>query len=397
MGASDSPPLEHRQTAVRILAVLAIVLLNLFILLDLATYPEHLRLFIGLRLLLTAIVLGVLVHQHISRADHTTAHVFIMLVPTILVFALMSNLSGEGYASDYYVGVIYCMVVLMLFPVSTRTLTVLLVVMYATYSLCMHLLFPVPVQLRHLVENHMFMIGIGIIVTCSHWYISRLRERIELANLKNEALLLSILPRKVAEELKETNRAAPERFARVGILFADIVDFTPMAARLPPEELLELLNTIFSSFDNLAASHGCERIKTIGDAYMVACGVPNPVDHCTSAIADLALAMQEHISRVHRKGAGGLQLRVGINEGAVVAGIVGNTKFSYDLWGDAVNMASRMESHGVPGQIQVTPSVFERLRSDFAFRPRGTINVKGVGPMETYFLLARMSVQQNSG
>jgi class 3 adenylate cyclase len=268
-----------------------------------------------------------------------------MLIPVVLVFVIMSNTSGEGYRSDYYVGVIYCLVVMVLFPFPTRTLIVLQLAMYATYTLGMEFVFPVATERRYVVENHMFMLGIGVIVTCSHYYISSLRRRIEIANHKNEELLLNILPEKVVSELRESRSASPERFRRVSVLFADIVDFTPLAARIGASNLVAILNDVFSRFDELAKQHGCERIKTIGDAYMAACGAPQPNERCTHAIACMALDMKRCIKEVYREGGDSFSLRIGINEGEAIAGIVGHTKFSYDLWGDSVNLASRMEAH----------------------------------------------------
>ncbi|HEY0097941.1 MAG TPA: adenylate/guanylate cyclase domain-containing protein [Pyrinomonadaceae bacterium] len=220
------------------------------------------------------------------------------------------------------------------------------------------------------------------------------REQAYLAQLriereKSERLLLNILPSAIAERLKEAQGVIAESFTEATILFSDVVGFTQMSARITPVELVYLLNEIFSSFDELATRHGLEKIKTIGDAYMVAAGLPERRADHAEAMAEMALDMQAALAAFNRARGTTLNIRTGINTGPVVAGIIGTSKFIYDLWGDAVNTASRMESHSTPGRIQVTASTFERLRHAYLFEPRGTINVKGKGDMSTYFLLGR--------
>jgi adenylate cyclase len=220
------------------------------------------------------------------------------------------------------------------------------------------------------------------------------REQAYLAQLriereKSERLLLNILPSAIAERLKEDQGIIAESFTEATILFSDVVGFTQMSALITPVELVYLLNEIFSSFDELATRHGLEKIKTIGDAYMVAAGLPERRADHAEAMAEMALDMQTALAAFNRTRATTLNIRTGINTGPVVAGIIGTSKFIYDLWGDAVNTASRMESHSTPGRIQVTASTFERLRHAYLFEPRGTINVKGKGDMPTYFLLGR--------
>jgi class 3 adenylate cyclase len=169
-------------------------------------------------------------------------------------------------------------------------------------------------------------------------------------------------------------------------LFADIVGFTPLSAGLPPERVVAILDEVFSTFDALADEHGLEKIKTIGDAYMVAGGIPVPrEDHC-EAVADMALAMLAACAS-GRVAEAGIRLRAGIDTGPVVAGVIGRRKFIYDLWGDTVNTASRMESHGIPGSIQVTEAVHRRLCDRYRLEPRGTVDVKGKGPMATWVLI----------
>jgi guanylate cyclase len=203
---------------------------------------------------------------------------------------------------------------------------------------------------------------------------------------KSEALLVNILPRPIAERLKAETQTIADSFAEVSIVFADVVDFTPLAQRLLPAEMLGILDQLFSHFDALVERHGLEKIKTIGDCYMAAAGVPQPCpDHARRA-ARLALDMRDALGASAVADQPGLQMRIGINSGPVVAGVIGTKRFLYDLWGDAVNTASRMESHGTPGEIQITRATYELLKDDFVSTPRGTILVKGKGSMETWYL-----------
>ena len=209
---------------------------------------------------------------------------------------------------------------------------------------------------------------------------------------QTERLLLNILPLPIAERLKQDPSAIAEQFDEVSILFADIVGFTPLSARVKPTQLVNLLNEIFSSFDSLTEKHGLEKIKTIGDAYMVAGGLPLPKPNHAEAIAQMALDMQQAIARFQAKYSEHLQIRIGINTGSVVAGVIGSKKFIYDLWGDAVNVASRMESSGLPGKIQVTQETYERLKNRYQFEKRGQVAVKGRGEMTTYWLIGFSSL-----
>jgi class 3 adenylate cyclase/AmiR/NasT family two-component response regulator len=219
------------------------------------------------------------------------------------------------------------------------------------------------------------------------------RQQIETAlreeQQKSQQLLLNILPAAIAEKLIQGEDTCAERFEEATILFADIVNFTPVSAKLHPLKLVKLLNEIFSAFDRLAESFGLEKIKTIGDAYMVAGGVPLPRSDHAEAIMEMAIAMRREIRKFRGELSKPLQLRIGINTGTVVAGVIGLKKFSYDLWGDAVNVASRMESQGLPGKIQVTEATYLRLKDKYLFEEWGTVNVKGKGEMITYLVIGR--------
>jgi class 3 adenylate cyclase len=244
---------------------------------------------------------------------------------------------------------------------------------------------------REMVESIFFRqtMGAYVITFGLAFYALFATERAEAAlereHQQSESLLLNILPKVIADRLKERSDVIADAFDEVTILFADVVGFTPLSARLAPSELVALLNQLFSKFDRLADKYGLEKIKTIGDAYMVVGGIPVArIDHA-QAIASMALEMME----IARATESALSLRIGINSGPAIAGVIGIKKFAYDLWGDTVNTASRMESHGIPGSIQVSEATHQLLRDEFEFEERGRVDVKGKGWMNLYILRGR--------
>lgn len=229
---------------------------------------------------------------------------------------------------------------------------------------------------------------LGVTGTCFfllHYFV---RERDIAAAMvaaereRSERLLLNVLPEPIAERLKAGESVIADGASEVGVLFADIAGFTPLSETMAPEDVVRLLDEAFTVFDGLAAEHRLEKIKTIGDAYMAASGLLQRSARHAEDLAEMALAMQREVRRLR-----GLQLRIGIDIGPVVAGVIGRSKFIYDLWGDTVNTASRMESHGIPGAIQVTERAYARLAPAFEFEDRGVVDVKGKGPMRTYLLV----------
>jgi adenylate cyclase len=210
----------------------------------------------------------------------------------------------------------------------------------------------------------------------------------DAAQARVEALLLNVLPAEIAQRLQSDPNSIADHFDDASILFADVVDFTPLANRLDAREVVGLLDRLFTSFDELVDRYEVEKIKTIGDCYMVAAGVPRQRPDHAHALAGLALEMRECAKRCLPDGIDhDLRLRIGISSGPVVAGVIGRRRFLYDLWGDTVNMASRMESHGTPDEIQITRSTWELLRGDFVTEPIGLVDVKGKGEIETWRLV----------
>jgi class 3 adenylate cyclase len=222
--------------------------------------------------------------------------------------------------------------------------------------------------------------------------LERLYAEIGREKQKSDELLLNILPGDVADELKRTGQVEPVYYDSVTVLFTDFKDFTRIAAHLSPHQLIRELDHFFSAFDGIIERHGLEKLKTIGDAYMCAGGIPaanqsHPLD-AVRAAWDIQELMARELAERRRKGQPSWELRVGIHTGALMAGVIGNKKFAYDIWGDTVNIAARMESSGAPGRINISQSTYERVRAHFACEPRGKIAVKNAGEVDMYFVLA---------
>ena len=218
----------------------------------------------------------------------------------------------------------------------------------------------------------------------------KLERRLRNEHERAERLLLNVLPAKIAAQLKaQPGKTIAEEFTQVTALFADVVGFTPISAHLSPTEAVELLNELFTAFDRIATRYDVEKVKTMGDGYMVVAGAPVPRDDDCDAIAGMALDMRDWVENRTADDGIKLQVRIGISSGRAVGAVVGTTKFAYDRWGDTINVASRMESTGVPGRIQVAKPAYDRLADAYVLEPRGAIDVKGKGNTETWFLESR--------
>ena len=210
---------------------------------------------------------------------------------------------------------------------------------------------------------------------------------------ESERLLLNILPEAIAQQLKSEPGVIAERFESVSVLFGDIVGFTQLSEVLAPEHMVAWLNDVYSEFDALTQRHGVEKIRTIGDGYMAACGVPHAREDHAAAITRLALEMREHFADLPTVNGQRVEFRIGISSGPVVGGVIGTHKFQYDIWGDTVNTAARMESHGEPGRVHISSTTHDLIQTQFTFEPRGTIEVKGKGQMQTWFVEAEQDPQ----
>jgi len=250
---------------------------------------------------------------------------------------------------------------------------------------------PVPVQTAFFVLN---ICGVALTAYLLLQYAVRARDA---ALASSERLLLNILPKAIADRLKREEGRIAEAHEDVTVLFADVVDFTPFVERTEPARVVAVLDEIFSAFDRLAERHGLEKIKTIGDAYMVVAGLPAPRAGHVEAMAEMALDMLADLDRLCEPLGLDLAIRIGMDSGPVIAGVIGRHKFIYDLWGDTVNTASRMESSGLPGRIQVTAATYERLRDRYSFEERGEIDVKGKGRLKAYVLVGRRGEDASSG
>ena len=248
---------------------------------------------------------------------------------------------------------------------------------------------PVPAALPPTMVLAFLALNIGAVAFASFFLLATFARQREDAQARADGLLLNILPAEVAETLKVDRRRIARHYEQVSVLFADVVDFTPLAESLPPAGVVDLLDELFTEFDDLVERHGVEKIKTIGDAYMVAAGVPRERADHAHVLADLALEMAAVVDHHRRADGGAIRLRIGIASGPVVAGVIGRRKFIYDLWGDTVNVASRMESQGTPGRIQITEATCALIRDAFDCEPRGEIEVKGKGAISTWYLLGR--------
>jgi len=236
----------------------------------------------------------------------------------------------------------------------------------------------------------LFALNIAGIGSLTFGALSYFRMQRDAAERRSEELLLNVLPEPIAARLKRGQEPIADHYDDISVLFADLAGFTVRSAHETPAATVAVLNEVFSVFDDLVRRYGLEKIRTIGDSYMVAAGAPVARPDHLSAICEMALDLQRAVERLNRDKDWDLSFRVGINCGPAVAGIVGRQKFHYDVWGDTVNLASRMESHGLPDRIQVTEAVYERLKSEFVFERRGFIEVKGKGSTLTYLLLGRL-------
>lgn len=336
---------------------------------------------------------SLLIFYHLKRFEHFIFTQLVMLL--VMPFFMQWVIGGFEASSGVAIWAILSPVgALMILGTRQSTPWFALFLALAAVSWQMNTIFasnalPIP---DHVKDTFFVMnlSGTATILYIVMRYFQSQKERVlhALANeqARSDKLLLNILPESIASRLKAESLNIADSHESVTIMFADLVDFTRISAGMPPAELVNLLNQVFSRFDQLSEKYGLEKIKTIGDAYMVVGGVPNAKPDHAEAVANMALDMQLVLQEVALKNNKVLKMRIGINSGPVIAGVIGNSKFSYDLWGDTVNIASRMEHYAVPDTIQVTEATYQLLKEKFKFESLGPIAVKGRGEIDAYVL-----------
>lgn len=323
------------------------------------------------------------------------------LIASLGIIAMIVLADSER-GDTYYVGLILVIMWAVVlsgqgFVYATASST-LIVIMYAVTTLVLR-----DASLAVLISSAFFLLGTNIFLGIASYIIERYARRtfiqtrqIDAERAANERLLLNILPVDVASQLKAGRLTIADHFDEATVFFSDVCEFTPLAARMAPEEVVGLLNDIFGYLDGIAERLGVEKIKTVGDGYMAVAGVPTGrADHLV-AVAEMALEVRAGLAHFNAERGLACQMRIGIHSGPLVAGIIGSRKFIYDLWGDTVNIASRMEEAGVPGEIQCTEPVAQALRDTYAFTERGVMDIKGKGPMRTFFLTGRLNTAEPS-
>jgi len=338
---------------------------------------------------LASIIHFSLTHQY--RFFRTSQLVLILLLPFLLMLALGGFINSSAVILWSFI----CPLGALLFAEyrqAPRWLVSYLVLLTLGGFLQSYLRFT-----NHLPQDLVtifFVLNIGAVSSIAfvllHYFVGQKELAYRLLRVeqdRSEGLLLNVLPREIAARLKDGERTIADHHPSVSILFADLVGFTPLTNVLSPNEMVELLNEIYSHFDSLIEKHGVEKIRTIGDNYMIASGLPRPRADHAQVLAQLALEMNAYIAGLDPVGDRRLSFRIGMNSGPVVAGVIGHKKFTYDVWGDTVNTASRMESQGVPGKIQITQATYDLLKKDFICEANGPVIVKGKGQMETWFLV----------
>lgn len=317
-----------------------------------------------------------------------------LLLILVLPFLLMLSLGGFVNSSAVILWSLLCPLGALLFATPRQAVVWFgAYIFLVTVSGFLQPLLSVDSNLPDPVMLFLFVMNIASVSTIAfillNYFVRQEQKSMRLLKIeqdRSERLLLNVLPREIAGQLKEGNSLIAQQHDAVSILFADIVDFTGLSERLTPCKTVELLNEVFSDFDSLVEQYGLEKIRVIGDSYMVVAGAPRERPDHAQILARLALEMQQRQCKREATDGNKLSFRIGINSGPVVAGVIGQSKFHYDVWSDAVNIAARMESHGVPGMIQISRQTYDLIKSEFICSPRGTIKVKGKDEMETWFL-----------
>jgi class 3 adenylate cyclase len=375
--------------------VVAVIVYGAFAWLDVWMAPDLAQVFLTIRILVAA-VFGLALAVTFAPVGLTTREVFICVA--ILAAAVgilrMMELATAVVAVRYFSGLL--LVILAAHSMfRLRFQTAMLVSLMVVAAWTIQTALRGETQWWEYLNGQFFLVAAVILGMFASYSIERFSRRAWLARRdaeveheKSERVLFNVLPEPIAQRLKNDEGPIAEAFPAATIMFVDLVDFTNLSSSLDPRRLVGLLNRLFTEFDRIAEAHGIEKIGTSGDSYMAVAGVPVPVDDHAERIAEAALAIRDRIAT--REGDIDVQVRIGIASGPVVAGVIGEKKLYYDLWGDPVIIASRMQAHGLPGEIQVTEVVRDALEGRYEFEERGMIDVKGVGEMRTWLLLRRL-------
>jgi class 3 adenylate cyclase len=343
--------------------------------------------------------IGVVVYLaafYLTRLGYKNTGIWLYLIEQWVHSLIIIHFEGFNWLllSLWYVGAV-------LIFLSNYTRTQKLLFSLLVLALSLHLMFHgyylsevqvgVSTTFGNAILAHVWLLAMVTLVAYSYnQMVENAELRYEEEQNLSQSLLRNILPESITERLKKEKGIIVNSYDDVTILFADIVGFTRLSEKVEPERLVKVLNELFSQMDDLAEKYGLEKIKTIGDAYMVVGGLPLVTERHTEAVADMALELLEVVNNFKPVGSTKLAVRIGINCGPVVAGVIGKRKFSYDLWGDAVNTAARMESYGEAGKIQVSEAVHSKLKNRYCLEERGTLEMKGKGFMQTYFLASAL-------
>jgi adenylate cyclase len=341
--------------------------------------------------------------NHLGK--YTAARLFFSL-SSIAFIAFNAAVLGPGVENHFFMMTVF-VTAFIIYPPRQFKLIILVAVLAGVSLVSLELYynvygrlvgFPPEIILLSRWSSMLTLFMVFLFVSLYHYrVVVNAENRLEREHQVSEGLLLNILPAEIALRLKTSREPIADRIEGASILFADLTGFTVLASRIPPRRVVEILNTLFSKFDQLCHSRGLEKIKTIGDAYMVAGGVPTAAESHYAAVADCALEMIAFIKSDPIPEAPGLSVRIGIHTGPVVAGVICERKFAYDLWGDTVNTASRMESHGLPNRIHVSAEFYERTKDRYLYEPRGALSIKGKGMMETYLLEGKRQPARSDG
>ncbi len=409
LGVGDAAPPEARRIRViNAVSAIAIAVNAFFITMQLTTIAAGdlvMSDMSGVVLVNTISLIVAVVVPLINRVGHVDLAMWMLFAAALGNTVLAAVFLGSDVHGEMFILVLPGFAVLITRPGDRRTQLILLAAIVVAFTAVMTANIESPPGLVNsplnrwllLASSAMAVLFIGAIALYFRDIVDTAEADLQGEKALSDELLLNILPEQTADRLKAGETVIADRAENVSVLFADLVDSTPMSEALPPRKLVELLNSIFTPFDDLAEQLKVEKIKTMGDAYMVVSGLPVPREDHLEAIAEMALRMRDELAKHDDPEVGELQMRFGIDTGPVVAGVIGKRKFSYDLWGDTVVTAARMESDGIPGKIQVTDEVRNALKDRYVLDTRGLVEIKGKGRMTTHFLEKRRNLSNRNG